>query len=228
MIAMEATQVDPTNKKIDRYLLGGAALVGLALPSPIGLAMIFYGLYLESQERKAGRITRPAVITAIAIFGMVNGLVNLFSAHGMLFASDNPFFMPLVKVYGIFIDERYWAYGYDTAWWGGPEDRYEATWNITNGFLLFPIYTVAHYGLYRMKRWGYQWTITFSWIFAYGCMHYAINHTLFGNENQWTAEFPIWGWAIMNYPYNITPFIALFILHVANKNLFIEDRELTA
>ncbi|MFP8881312.1 MAG: hypothetical protein VCE43_18615, partial [Myxococcota bacterium] len=67
---MEATQVDPTNKKIDRYLLGGAALVGLALPSPIGLAMIFYGLYLESQERKAGRITRPAVITAIAIFGM--------------------------------------------------------------------------------------------------------------------------------------------------------------
>ena len=87
---------------------------------------------------------------------------------------------------------------------------------------------MAHYGLYRMKRWGYQWTLIFSWLFAYGCMHYAINHTLFGNENQWTAEFPIWGWAIMNYPYNITPFIALFILHVANKNLFIEDREVTA
>ena len=113
--------MDVTNpdKRVDRYLLGGAALMGLALPSPIGLAMIFYGLHLERQERKAGRITRPPVITAIAIFGMVNGLVNLFSAHGMLFASDNPFFMPLVKVYGLYIDERYWAYGFNTAWWGG-------------------------------------------------------------------------------------------------------------
>ena len=65
-------------------------------------------------------------------------------------------------------------------------------------------------------------------MFAYCCMHYASNHSLFGNETQSTAEFPIWGWAIMNYPYNITPFIALFILHVANKNLFTEDREATA
>ena len=26
----------------------------------------------------------------------------------------------VVFVYGLYIDERYWAYGYDTAWWGGP------------------------------------------------------------------------------------------------------------
>ena len=107
---------------------------------------------------------------------------------------------------------------------GGPTDKYEATWNMATGFLLFPIYTVAHYGLYRMKRWGYQWTLIFSWLFAYGCMHYAVNHTLHGNENQWTAIFPVWGWALVNYPYNITPFIALFILHVANRNMFSEDR----
>ena len=124
---MAATKPD---KRVDRYLLGGAALVGLALPSPIGLAMIFYGLHLEHQERKAGRITRPAVITAIALFGMANGLVELFSAHGMLFASNNPIFMPLVKVYGIYIDERYWGYGYGTAWWGGPTDKFESTWNM--------------------------------------------------------------------------------------------------
>jgi len=213
------------DKRVDRYLLGGAFLMGLALPSPIGLAMVLYGLVLENQERKAGRIKRPAVITVLAIYGIVNGLVNLFSAHGMLFASSNPLFMPLVKVYGLYIDERYWAYGYDTAWWGGPADKYEATWNVTNGFLLFPIYTVAHYGLYRMKRWGLQWTIIFSWLFAYGCMHYAINHTLHGNENQWTAILPIWGWAVVNYPYNITPFIALFILHVANRNMFSPQSE---
>jgi hypothetical protein len=221
----EVMTVDERIKRVDRYLLGGAALVGLALPSPIGLAMILYGLHLESQERKAGNITRPAVITAIALFGMANGLVELFSAHGMLFASNNPIFQPLVKVYGIFIDERYWAYGFNTEWWGGPSDKYEATWNLTTGFLLFPFYTVAHYGLYRMKRWGYQYTLVFSWIFAYGCMHYAINHTLFANENQWTAVYPIWGWIVVNYPYNITPFIAVCILSVANRNMFSLDSE---
>ncbi len=211
------------DKRVDRYLLGGAALMGLALPSPIGLAMIFYGLYLESLERRAGRITRPAVITAIALFGMANGMVELFSAHGMLLASENPLFKPLVKVYGIYIDERYWGYGWGTGWWGGPANKFESTWNMATGYLLFPIYTVAHYGLYRMKRWGYQWTLIFSWLFAYGCMHYAINHTLHGNENQWSAVFPVWGWALVNYPYNMTPFIALFILHMANRNMFSTD-----
>jgi hypothetical protein len=219
---MESNEPD---KRVDRYLLGGAALMGLALPSPIGVCMIFYGLHLERIERKAGRITRPAVITALALFGMVNGLINLFSAHGMIFASDNMLFMPLVKVYGLYIDERYWAYGYDTAWWGGPADKYEATWNFATGFLIFPIYTVAHYGLYRMKRWGYQWTLIFAWVFAYGCMHYAINHTLHGNENQWGALRPIWGWMVMNYPYNIAPFVAIFTLHVANRNMFTVDND---
>lgn len=222
---MEASTPD---KRIDRYLLGGVVLMGLSLPSPIGLAMIFYGLYLENQERKAGRTTRPAVITALAVFGMSNGLINLFSAHGMLFASENPIFMPLVKVYGIYIDERYWAYGFNTEWWGGPADKFETTWNISTGFLLFPIYTVAHYGLYRMKSWGHQWTLIFSWLFAFCCMQYAINHTLHGNENQFTAVFPIWGWALMNYPYNITPFIAIFILHVANRNMFSAESEAPA
>ncbi len=167
-----------SEKRIDFFLLGGTLLMGLSLTAPLGIVLILYGMYLESRERKAGRILRPAVITALAIWGMSNGLIELFSAHGMLFASDNAIFKPLVKVYGIYIDERYWVDGYNTEWWGGPADRFETNWNIMAGFFLFPIYTVANYGLYRMKRWGYQWTIIFSWLFAYACLRYAVNHTL--------------------------------------------------
>ena len=30
---------------------------------------------------------------------------------------------------------------------------------------------------------------------------------------------------VMNYPYNIAPFVAIFILHVANRNMFTVDKE---
>ncbi len=213
--------------RTDRILLSGAVLMGLAVTSPIGLVLVFYGMYLESQERKAGRAVRPAVITALAVWGIANGLVNLFSAHGMLFAYDNAFFMPTVKVYGIHIDQRYWGYGYNTAWWGGVADPYETTWNVMTGFFLFPIYTVANYGLFRMKRWGYIWTLITSWIFAYAWMHYLCNHTLNGNENILSAIHPIWGWMVMNYPY-LTPFFAILILHVANREAFEVDTPVAA
>jgi hypothetical protein len=212
-----------TEKRIDRFLLGGCLLMGLAFTCLFGVLMILYGLYLENQHRKLGRVTRPMVITLIAVFGISNGIIELFSAHGMLFASSNPFFMPMVEVYGVYIDERYWGYGYNGEWWGGPDDRYETTWNITTGFFLFSFYTVAHYGLYRMTRWGLRWSLITSWLFAFGCIHYAINHSISLHANTLSAEFPVWGWALVNYPYNMTPFLALFVLHAANVACFRDE-----
>ena len=221
-MAAATRDTTPSETTVDRWLLGGALLLGLSLTCVIGMAMILYGLYLEARARTAGVITRPAVITAIALYGMSNGLIELFSAHGMLWASDNPIFKPLVEVYGIYIDERYWGYGYNTAgqWWGGPADRYETTWNITTGFFVFPIYTVAHYGLYRMERWGHYWSLISTWLFTICNIHYSINHAISGFENALTAEYPVWGWALVNYPYILTPFIAVFILHAANTTWF--------
>ena len=43
------------------------------------------------------------------------------------------------------------------------------------------------------------------------------------NENTFATIYPLWGWAVVNYPYNMTPFVALLILHVANREMFTVD-----
>ncbi|NRA35791.1 MAG: hypothetical protein HRU17_20895 [Polyangiaceae bacterium] len=206
-------------KKIDALLLIGASLSAATVFVPVGVLMIFYGLHLERKEIAAGRTKRPIVLTALAVWGMSNGFLNLFSAHAFNFAPNNQFFKPLVEVYGTVIDYRYWLDGYNTETWEGVADHYETTWNIITGFMLFPIYTVANYGLYRMKSWGLQFTIIFSWIFAFQWFHYLCHHTLGGNANTLGTPYPVWGWMVMNYPY-LTPVVAIPYLHCVNRNAF--------
>ena len=205
--------------KADKYMLIGTILIGMVIPGPIGLILIFYGMYLEHKDRKHGKAVRPAVITALSIWGMTNGLINLFGAHTQLFAYDDAFLKPIIHWYGTFIDHRYWAYGYNTAPWGGVADPFETDTNITNAFFIHPIFTVAFYGLFRMKRWGYRWALIISWVYAYHWIFYLCHHTLSGNVNVLNAGYPIWGWMIMNYPY-LTQFFAIPYLHTVDKDIF--------
>lgn len=205
--------------KADRYMLIGILLSGLVVTLPIGLPMVFYGLHLESRRCREEKSKRPLALAALALWGILNGLVNLYACSTILFASDNWFVKKSFEYYGTMIDLRYWAYGFNTAAWPGPAERFEMDLYIVGMGLFFPMYTVANYGLFQLKKWGYTWAVISAWIGIFFTFFYVTDHTLAGNKNILEVSAPIWGWWIMNGAY-LTPFFAVPYLQTMNREVF--------
>ncbi len=205
--------------RADRYMLIGAVLSGLPGPSLVGLPLLLYGLYLEYTRVSAGQAKRPLVLTALATWGLANGVLNLFAASMVLFAHDHWVFKAAAQYFGTHVDYRWWIWGYNSAAWGGVADQFETTYNIWNLIFFFPMYVVANYGFFRMKKWGYTWCLISSWIFVWAWFIYVTYQTVGGNKNYLDTTYPIWGWWVMNGPY-LTPFFAIPYLHTVNKEIF--------
>jgi len=208
-------------KRADRHLMIGSALIGTMVLGPFGIPSFVYGLWLLYHAEKEGLPVRPALMTFVGCLVLVDGLMNTFGAAIDVLASHSLLVRTFVMGIGLWIDSGYF-WQFNTLAVGGTSAPGEKAWEIANVFVLFPMRTAAAWGFLSMKRWGLQWMMITCWMGVYAWVGYMWNFTTYSQMRLVDIVFPVYGWWLYNLWY-LTPFIVLPYLYTIDPKIFAED-----
>ena len=149
-------------KRADRYLIIGSALIGTMVLGLFGLPFFLYGLWLLYKAEQDGLPVRPALMTFVGYLVLVDGAMNTLGAMIDVLANHSLIVRTFIMGTGLVFDAGYF-WQYNTLLVGGASAPGEKAWEVANGVVLFPMRIVAAYGFLHMKRWGLQWMVVTAW-----------------------------------------------------------------
>lgn len=209
------TAEGPLVRRADRVLLLGCILIGTQLLGPIGLLVLIAGLVLLRRARAGGEAVRPLAVTVFGVFSIVDAATNMIGWSIDLFAHDTRVAQVFENGFGRLIDGAYYV-DYNTLMLGGTSVPGEKSWQVFCVFGLFPARIVAAWGFLKLKRWGFDWMLITSWIYAIFWFGYILNVSLYFEQRMGATVFGVIGWWVFNVWY-VTPFVILPWLYAVNR-----------
>jgi len=204
---------DETHARADRWLLVGSVLAGTFLLAPVGAPMLAYGLVLLRRAQRAGAAIRPWAVTIFGLMLLIDTTSNCLGwGMDLLPSHDTAIVQTFYSGIGRLIDAGYYIH-YNTLPIGGTAAAGEKALEIGGVLFLFPLRLAATWGFMKMKRWGYHYLVTTTWMYILIWWIYAANlaanfpdrigATMFGMVGYWALNIPYFGAFIM-MPYLYT------------------------
>jgi hypothetical protein len=218
--AVELAEARAMAERGDRWFIGGCVVCGTWVLGPIGVFMLFYGMWLMRKAQQRGADIRNWGITLIGGFILVDTSVNFFAWGFDLFpAHDSMIGRSLWMGYGQLVDGGY-LYAYNTEALGGVADNGEKAVQLGMVLMGMPMKMVAAYGFLKMKQWGLQWTLISYWMYFAFWMIYLPNMLMEFPLRFGSSDFGVIGfWLLVNVPF-LGPLVLLPYLHTVRRDLW--------
>ena len=205
-------------KAADRWMIGGAILMGTAILGIFGLPLFLKGLFMQRKAQLAGLTVRPIIVTLIGYMVLLDGALNTFGWAVDLMASHTYVSRIFLPTWGNMFDAGYFWH-YNELAVGGASAPGEKAWEVLGIFVVFPMRIAACLGFLQMKRWGHQWMVVTCWTGILMWTGYVANMTMYADLRFSNVVFPVLGWWIYDIFY-ITPFVSIPYLHTVNREIF--------
>ncbi|WP_433621232.1 hypothetical protein [Nocardia sp. CA-120079] len=205
-------------RRADRWLITGTALMGTLIVGFIGLPIFLRGLWLQRKAQREGLSVRPMMVTLIGYLVILDAFLNSIGWVLDVLASHTIVNRVFFTAWGNFLDAGYFWH-YNEMWIGGSGAPGEKAWEIACIFVVFPMRIAAGIAFLQMKRWGHQWLIVTCWFGVVIWVGYVANMTLYADVRFQSVVAPVIGWWLYDIFY-ITPFLAIPYLHTVNREIF--------
>ena len=205
-------------RRADKWMIVGAALMGMWAPGLIGFPIFMRGVWLQRQALRAGLSVRPMIVTLIGYLVLIDGMLNSLGWALDLLANHTLINRVLMVGWGNMFDAGYFWH-YNELWVGGAAGPGEKAYVAGLIFTVFSMRVAAAIGFLQMKRWGHQWMIVTCWMGVVIWCAYVFNMTMFADVRYAGVVFPVIGWWLYDIFY-ITPFLAIPYLHTVNREIF--------
>lgn len=202
----------------DKWMIGGATLMGTAILGIFGLPLFLKGLLMQRKGQQNGLTMRPIIVTLIGYMVLLDGALNTFGWAVDLFANHTYVSRLFLPTWGNMFDAGYYWH-YNELAVGGASAPGEKAWEVLGIFVVFPMRMAACIGFLQMKRWGHQWMVVTCWTGILMWMGYVANMTMYADLRFSNVVFPVLGWWIYDIFY-ITPFVSIPYLHTVNREIF--------
>ncbi|WP_172830600.1 hypothetical protein [Mycobacterium asiaticum] len=211
-------QTRQTQRRADRWLIAGTALMGTLVLGAIGLIVFSRGLFLLRKAQRDGLSVRPTMVTLIGYVVILDAALNSIGWALDLFANHALITRTVFTAWGNLIDAGYFWH-YNELWIGGASAPGEKAWVMVCVLIAFPMRIAAAIAFLQMKRWGHQWLIVTCWFGIVLWTGYIFNMTMYADVRYAGVGLPVFGWWAFNIFY-ITPFLAIPYLHTVNREIF--------
>jgi hypothetical protein len=205
-------------RRADRWMLPGAALMTTAVLGPIGFPLFLRGVALEKRAMREGLTVRPLICTLIGYLTIMDSGLNSIGWSLDMFAHHSLITRTLVTAWGNMFDSGYFWH-YNELWIGGAGAPGEKAWEFVLVPTVFSMRMACGIGFLKMKRWAHQWLILTSWFGVIYWVGYVANMTVFADLRYTHVVFPVVGWWLYDMFY-ITPFLSIPYLHTVNREIF--------
>src|SRR6201992_1404701 len=202
----------------DKWMIVGAALMGMWAPGLIGFPIFMRGVWLQRQALRAGLSVRPMIVTLIGYLVLIDGMLNSLGWALDLVANHTLINRVLMVGWGNMFDAGYFWH-YNELWVGGAAGPGEKAYVAGLILTVFSMRVAAAIGFLQMKRWGHPWMIITCWMGAVIWCGFVFNMTMFADVRYAGVVFPVIGWWLYDIFY-ITPFLAIPYLHTVNREIF--------
>lgn len=214
-----AVDITGTQRRADTIILLGIAVMSTMIVSVVGLGIFLYGLRELRRAEARHLVARPRVVTIVASVTMLVSLTNMWRIGLDLFASHSLLSRISAMGYGLLIDGGY-AWQYNTIPMGGASAITEKPWQFVCFFILYPALCVSAYGLFKMKRWGYQNLVIFSLGNLFVIVGYTVNMVMYYNIRFGGIAWPVSGWWTYNLFVLALPAVILCCLFTIERRMF--------
>ncbi|WP_235746985.1 hypothetical protein [Nocardia coffeae] len=205
-------------RRADRWLTGGTALMGTFIFGFVGLPLFLRGMWLQRKAQRDGLSVRPLIVTLIGYLVILDAFLNSIGWVLDLGASHTIVTRVFFTAWGNFVDAGYFWH-YNEMWIGGSAAPGEKGWEVALIFTVFPMRVAAAIAFLQMKRWGHQWLIVTCWFGVVIWVGYVVNMTMYADVRFHGIVLPVTGWWLYDIFY-ITPFLAIPYLHTVNREIF--------
>ena len=205
-------------RRADKWMIVGAALMGMWAPGLIGFPIFMRGVWLQRQALRAGLSVRPMIVTLIGYLVLIDGMLNSLGWALDLVANHTLINRVLMVGWGNMFDAGYFWH-YNELWVGGAAGPGEKAYVAGLILTVFAMRCAAAIGFLQMKRWGHQWMVITCWMGVVIWCAYVFNMTMYADVRYAGVVFPVIGWWLYDIFY-ITPFLAIPYLHTVNREIF--------
>ena len=205
-------------RRADKWMIVGAALMGMWAPGLIGFPIFMRGVWLQRQALRAGLSVRPMIVTLIGYLVLIDGALNSLGWALDLVANHTLINRVLMVGWGNMFDAGYFWH-YNELWVGGAAGPGEKAYVAGLILTVFAMRCAAAIGFLQMKRWGHQWMVITCWMGVVIWCAYVFNMTMYADVRYAGVVFPVIGWWLYDIFY-ITPFLAIPYLHTVNREIF--------
>ncbi len=205
-------------RRADKWMIVGAALMGMWAPGLIGFPIFMRGVWLQRQALRAGLSVRPMIVTLIGYLVLIDGMLNSLGWALDLVANHTLINRVLMVGWGNMFDAGYFWH-YNELWVGGAAGPGEKAYVAGLILTVFSMRVAAAIGFLQMKRWGHQWMVVTCWMGVVIWSAYVFNMTMYADVRYAGVVFPVVGWWLYDIFY-ITPFLAIPYLHTVNREIF--------
>ena len=176
-------------RRADKWMIVGAALMGMWAPGLIGFPIFMRGVWLQRQALRAGLSVRPMIVTLIGYLVLIDGCLNSLGWALDLVANHTLINRVLMVGWGNMFDAGYFWH-YNELWVGGAAGPGEKAWVAGLILTVFSMRCAAAIGFLQMKRWGHQWMIIACWMGVVIWCGYVFNMTMYADVRFAGVVFP--------------------------------------
>ena len=216
-------------RRAEKWFFAGVIITGSILVGPLGLPVLVYGIYQLRKVSKLGRqAVRPWHVSVIGAFAIIDAAANFVGWSFCTFAARTGVSWSILRDgYGFGFDGFYFSH-YGTSFLiHGVAGPGEQSYIFMAMFVLWPMRLCAAWAFLKMKRWGFRWMITTTWMLVLFWVGWTTNGMMHFNERYGPAggnpAFGFLGWWIFNSVYILGPIVMVPYLYTVNKELWSEE-----
>jgi hypothetical protein len=227
MTTLDTSQIDPPVadpriKKAERLFFTGVVITGTLMLAPIGLPLLFLGGYrllkLEKQGDGSGRPWHALVLGAFAIIDAAGNFIGWSFA---IFAASTGLMWTIFRMgYGLGFDGFYLK-DYGSTWLiHGVAGPGEQSYIFMAIFVLWPMRLASAWAFLQMKRWGFRFMVTTSWMLVVFWVGWCSNGLMYFDERFGAtggSVFGIVGWWVFNGVFIFGPVAMIPYLYLVDQ-----------
>jgi hypothetical protein len=218
----------PGIKRAEKWFFAGVIITGSILVGPLGLPVLGYGIYQLWKIQKLGQeAVRPWHVSVIGAFAIIDAAANFVGWSFCTFAGRSAVGWSILRDgYGFGFDGLYYGnYGTNFLIHGvsGPGEQ---SYIFMAMFVVWPMRLCAAWAFLKMKRWGFHWMITTTWMLVLFWVGWTTNGLMQFQERFATdggPQFGYLGWWAFNSVFILGPVVMVPYLYTVNKELWSED-----
>lgn len=200
----------------------------LSARGTLGLPVLIYGIYQLRKISKLGRhAVRPWHVSVIGAFAIIDAAANFVGWSFCTFAARTGVGWSFLRDgYGFGFDGFYHVDYGSTFMINGVAGPGEQAFIFMAMFVLWPMRLCAAWAFLKMKRWGFRWMITTTWMLVLFWVGWTTNGLMYFDERFGAIGDPAFGylgWWLFNSVYILGPVVMVPYLYTVNKELWSEE-----
>jgi hypothetical protein len=200
---VDAPLLDARIQRAERMFFTGVIITGTLMLAPIGLPLLGIGGYrLIKLERQRGTSSRPWHALVLGAFAIIDAAGNFIGWSFCIFAAQTGIMWTVFRMgYGLGFDGFYLK-DYGSTWLiHGVAGPGEQSYIFMAILVLWPMRLASAWAFLQMKRWGFRFMVTTSWMLVVFWLGWTSNGLMYFDERFGAAGgsvLGIAGWWIFN------------------------------